>query len=87
VYPRRNVLTSALGIHRDPLIETYEFQLLTGDRIFLTSDGLHQKIRLRELFELSQKSSTPDHLAKVMRKAMLMRNPDDNYTFATVFVH
>lgn len=84
-YPRKNILESALGIHRTPKIDTFEFDLKTGDRIFFTTDGLHTKILLRELLAVSSRCSTPSELCQALREEMTTRQPNDNYSFIGVF--
>lgn len=85
-YARKNVLWSALGIQGTPTIETFTHDLAAGDRIFITSDGVHGQILLRELLELSQKADTPDALSALVLDELMRRKPNDNFTFAFIFV-
>jgi protein phosphatase len=85
-YPRKNVLESALGIKGDPLIDTGNFPLLLGDKVFFTTDGLHNKIMIRELFQICQKSRSAQQAIDWLSDEMSKRNPDDNYSCACVFV-
>lgn len=85
-YPRKNILESALGIRGEPKIEAGSFPLLLGDKVFISSDGFHNKIQLRELFVLTSKLRTPQAAIKILGDMMKERNADDNYSVATVFV-
>ncbi|QWG12749.1 protein phosphatase 2C domain-containing protein [Bradyrhizobium sediminis] len=85
-YPRKNILESALGIKGEPKIDAGSFPLMLGDRFFFSSDGFHNKIPLRELFVLTSKVRTPQAVIKILSDKMALRNADDNYSIATVFV-
>jgi PPM family protein phosphatase len=85
-YPRKNILESALGISGEPTIEVGSMPLMLGDRIFLSTDGFHNKIMVRELFQFARKENTVDGLLRLLAGEMEARRPDDNYTVASVFV-
>ena len=57
-YPRRNVLLSALSAGRDFELHEQEFDVQTGDRILLTSDGFHGKLLRGRIAELSNLKPT-----------------------------
>jgi protein phosphatase len=86
-YPRKNILESALGIHGDPRIDEGEFHLQRGDKIFITSDGLHTKILLRELFYIARRSSTAQRIADDVGSEMQLRGADDNYSFVCALIN
>lgn len=85
-YPRKHILASALGIHGNPQIDTVEIALEVGDRIFFSSDGVHNKIPLRELKAVSDRIQTPDALCAEVKDIVEGRKPEDNYSFIAVFV-
>jgi len=85
-YPRKNVLDSALGIRGTPRIDSLSIPIEKGDRIFITSDGLHAKIRLRELKSISDLSSTAEQCANALMLCALNRGPDDNFSVSALFV-
>lgn len=85
-YPRKNVLDSALGIRGEPKIDVDSFPVMLGDKFFFSSDGLHNKVPLRELFSLAIGTRFPTDLVRRLGSEMELRHADDNYSFAAVFV-
>ena len=85
-YPRRNILDSALGIARDPIIDVIEVECLPGDRLFATSDGAHGKLFLREMKALSDATRSAQEFIDLAIHAIEARSPDDNFSIAAVFI-
>jgi PPM family protein phosphatase len=85
-YPRKNVLESALGAANAPTLDAKTVELRAGDRIFITSDGVHGKILLREMKAVSDAS--PDAATFVSRTidAVNAKRPDDNFSVIAVFL-
>jgi protein phosphatase len=79
-YPRKNVLTSALSAKNDHKLFTSQHSILEGDRFVLTTDGLHNKIHLREISELSMRSRTIEELAGSLLTLIEQRDPTDDYS-------
>ena len=86
LYPRKNVLESALGIWGAPRIDTGAFDLLPGDRIIITSDGVHGKVLLREMKAISDQVSTPTEFLDALASEVRRRYPEDNFSAAVLFV-
>jgi serine/threonine protein phosphatase PrpC len=86
-YPRKNVFESALGASNDLVIDANTIEVKAGDRIFITSDGVHGKILLREMKALSDES--PDATTFVSRVVEMVnsRRPDDNFSLVAVFLN
>jgi PPM family protein phosphatase len=84
-YPRKNVLESALGASNEPTIDTKEIELKMGDRIFITSDGVHGKILLREMKALSDLSQNATTFVDRTIDAIKAKGPDDNFSVVAVF--
>lgn len=85
-YPRKNILDSALGIQGTPKIDEGEFSLRPGDKIFITSDGLHTKILLRELLAISKKCSSAQSLVDEIGREMSSRRAEDNYSLVCAII-
>lgn len=85
-YPRKNVLESALGVSDVPKIDIGTHDIMLGDRIFLTSDGLHSKISLREIRDISVHTQDPDVAVREVVDTVNARGPDDNLTVAVIFI-
>jgi serine/threonine protein phosphatase PrpC len=86
-YPRRNILDSALGIKTDLRIDRIEFQVKPGDRLILSSDGVHDKILLRELLELTNGFTTASEVVEAVKTEMGKRGPEDNYSLICCFIN
>jgi serine/threonine protein phosphatase PrpC len=85
-YPRKNFLESALGISGKLVIDTGNFPLLLGDKICFLTDGFHNKIMIRELFQLCQRVRTAQEAVTRLSGEMAGRTAEDNYSCACVFV-
>ena len=48
-HPQASVITSALGMNADPMIESLTFDIAGGDRILLCSDGLSRSLSDRDV--------------------------------------
>lgn len=85
-YPRKHILESALGVRDQPRIDTIHFDLLLGDRIILTTDGVHNLVPLREMQRLCASSSSPNALIEKVEEAVLEIGPADNFSMLALFV-
>jgi PPM family protein phosphatase len=85
-YPRKHILDSALGMHKDPHIEGFSVPIQTGDKIFLTSDGVHQKVLLQEMREISARHIDPKVFVEEVGALIEERKADDNYSIVAIFV-
>jgi PPM family protein phosphatase len=85
-YPRKNVLESALGVSDTPRIDTGEFEIFTGDRIFFTTDGVHSKVYLREIRDVSVNSTEPSVAVEKIVELVSQKGADDNFTISAIFV-
>lgn len=85
-YPRKNILESALGASKNLRIDEVTFDLNLGDRIVLTSDGVHGKIMLRELQAIVRSSDGPESAVDSVLSELARRGPEDNYSIACIFL-
>jgi serine/threonine protein phosphatase PrpC len=79
-HPQSSVVTSALGVSDDPVIESITFAIGRGDRILLCSDGLSRSLSTREVtgeFALQD-------LAERMMTSALQRDGSDNISLALI---
>jgi serine/threonine protein phosphatase PrpC len=79
-YPRKHILDSALGIKTDLRLDPIEFDTRPGDRIFLSSDGVHGKVFLRELLALSSNFASAADVVQAVKDEVEKRSPEDNYS-------
>ncbi|WP_296106043.1 PP2C family serine/threonine-protein phosphatase [uncultured Agrobacterium sp.] len=85
-YQRRHILESALGDKDEPRIEAFSLEIRPGDRVFLTSDGVHNIILLRELQKMALVSPNPSDLVDKIRLAINERGAIDNFSIAVIYV-
>lgn len=85
-YPRKNILDSALGVHDGLQIDTFEFNLVPGDKVFFTTDGVHGKILLREMRDIAEACNSVRCFVEQIRETMMLRLPEDNFSILAVFV-
>lgn len=86
-YPRRNVLDSALGVQDGLRIDTFEHDLLYGDKILITSDGVHEVVRLRQLLGLLEQPISLEDTLNALTKAVIATGAEDNFSASLAFVN
>ncbi len=84
-YPRRNILDSALGVSEALRIDTIEYDLWLGDKVLITSDGVHEVIRLRMILELLRKSSSVSGALEDISESVLRMGAEDNFSASCAF--
>lgn len=81
-YPR-NILESALGLETLKIHE-FEFKLERGDRIILTSDGLHTIITKIELRDMSKLSLSNEEFIIKVKKLLNSKKLSDNASIVSI---
>ncbi|MGI4759578.1 MAG: PP2C family protein-serine/threonine phosphatase [Janthinobacterium lividum] len=86
-YHRKNVLEMALGSTNalEPLL--FEFKLLAGDRIILTTDGVHNIIKKAMIRDISLATPDINDFAKSLINKLLSSKLKDNVTFVVAQVN
>lgn len=54
--------------------------------MFFTSDGVHSKVYLRALRDISVRSADPEDAVRDIVGAVNARGPEDNFTVAAIFI-
>jgi protein phosphatase len=85
-YPRQHILESALGEPGEPKTDGFEFDIHAGDKVVITSDGVHGVVFLREIREVLASTNSPDEACNKLKNAVEKRGPKDNYSAALIFV-
>ncbi|MEG4873571.1 MULTISPECIES: protein phosphatase 2C domain-containing protein [unclassified Microcoleus] len=85
-YPRQNILDSALGVHKNLQIDSFACDIFIGDKVFFTTDGIHEKVPLREMRQIAEQHSDPKAFVTEMAAIVSGRDPSDNFSIAAVFV-
>ena len=69
-HPQRNILTRALGIDGDVLVDSWELEPVQGDRYLLCSDGLFNEVDDRTIAAVLRRLADPDEAAaELVRRA------------------
>ncbi len=84
VYPRKNVLESALGSERPLLFQTFEHELQTGDRLVFSTDGFHEIISKKEIRDLSVSLKSLSEFHRRLKIEVENRIMRDNTTFICI---
>lgn len=84
-WPRKNIITRAIGIHQGPNCETVTGSAQAGDVFLLCSDGLTEHLRDEELADiLSGDRATAQEMVGQMIDETLRRGARDNVTCIVV---
>ena len=77
VHPRRNLISQAIGV--TPIIEPMvaEFDLATGDKILLCSDGLHGLVTDEDILRTIEDASPSIAVETLVEKANAAGGPDN----------
>ena len=82
----KGMLTNALGMAETTRVATFVVPLFNGDRLVLSSDGIHDYISEVEYGELVGAATTPEEAAKSLVDLALERGGEDNATVIVVDV-
>ncbi len=82
VHPRRNVITRALGIEADILVDSDEYTVNSGETIMLCSDGLSNFVTTEEMKEIFDTAS--EDAAELLVKRANENGGGDNITVVAV---
>jgi protein phosphatase len=83
-YPRKHVIENALGSYASPRIDCFDFTLEQGDRVLLTTDGVHTLLSKQELRDISKTSSTVVEFVARIEKHVQYAKPTDNYSVLAI---
>lgn len=85
IHPRRNVITRALGIEPEVLVDSEEHTVNEGESLLLCSDGLSNFVSTEEIAEIFRDSDWDEISEKLVDKAN-KNGGADNITVAIVAV-
>ena len=69
VHPKRSVVTRALGVGTEMLVDTFEEQLEDGDRLLLCSDGLSVMISDADILAYGQQGAPTESVWALVEAA------------------
>ena len=85
-HPRRNIVTSALGIDPAVRVDAWTLPLVRGDRFLLCSDGLVDEVRDDDIVEVVKTVSDPQTAADELVALANRQGGRDNVTVVVVDV-
>jgi protein phosphatase len=83
--PSANVLTRAVGIHKDLRLETRVAEIVAGDRYLISTDGLYKELTLETIRQMLSGPCNQHSLQALIEEA-LDRGGRDNITGIVVDV-
>ena len=86
VHPQRNVVTRALGVEDELLVDVWELLAVTGDRYLLCSDGLTNELSDAEILGILDETDDPAEAASSLVQAACTAGGRDNVTVVVVDV-
>lgn len=86
-YPRKNILVSALGAKSNQLlVDSFEYQLQSKDRLLLSSDGFYASITKKEIRDISIKFDEFSEFFFEVVSYVRQAEPKDNYSVVSIEV-
>lgn len=82
-HPMRNVITRAVGADQDIKLDTFNDEIVLGDRFFLCTDGVSNVISSDEIKKMIEADDLED-IAEQIVSICLERGAPDNLTFILV---
>jgi PPM family protein phosphatase len=86
VHPQRNILTRALGIDANVMVDSWEILPVIGDRYLICSDGLFNEVDDNRLAATLRRLADPDEAAKELVRLANEAGGRDNITCVVVDV-
>ena len=79
-HPQRNIVTRALGVDANVVVDTLEVQVRTGDRLLLCSDGLTSMVAASTIRETLAGEDDPQRAADRLVELAIQAGGEDNIT-------
>lgn len=86
VHPRRNIVTRALGIDRNVVVDVFECRVRKGDRFILCSDGLVDEVSDQEIARVLATHTDPQETSEALVMVANTNGGRDNTTVVIVDV-
>jgi protein phosphatase len=83
-HPRRNIVTRALGIDANVVVDTNVIPIIAGDRFMLCSDGLVDEVPTTEIAALCALATNPADTAHALMLAAKANGGRDNITVIVI---
>lgn len=83
-YPRRNVLSGAIGFRGSVPPQEFEFKLEPCDRLVLMTDGISEALTKREIRDLSVSNPDRDRFFSKLVDVLKNKRPKDNNSIVVI---
>src|SRR4029078_11293188 len=77
-HPMRHALTNVVGTRSRTDVDVVETGLSSGDKILMTTDGVHEVVDVAKLEQLMRRDQEPETIANAIVKTALARGSRDN---------
>lgn len=82
-HPNANVITRAIGVDSSLKVDSNHFEIQSGDKLLLCSDGLYNEISNDVIVACLQKKNT-DHIANKLLGEVLLGDAADNISMIVI---
>lgn len=86
-HPQKNIITQALGTSMDLMIENEEIDLVQGDKLIFSTDGLHDMLRFNEIEGLLNANKDINKLSSLLGEEAMNKGGNDNITLIIVEIN
>ncbi len=84
-HPYQNVLSRALGVEKNIIVEEKSYELQDGDRFLLSTDGLHGAVSDEEIRQIfTSEDNDAEAIAEKLMEEALQRGGKDNITVIVI---
>jgi protein phosphatase len=80
IHPKKNIITRAIGSAKSIEPDFFRFDLHPGDRVLLSTDGLHGEVSDDEIARILALDEAPNELCRLLVKAANEKGGNDNIT-------
>lgn len=84
-HPNRNIITRALGLDRDIVVDTEIFDIYSGDRVILCTDGLTNAVEDFEIEEIATGADSTEKAVEMLIAKANERGGKDNITVQLLY--
>lgn len=85
-HPNRNIITRALGLDRDIVVDTGIYDIVSQDRIVLCTDGLTNAVEDFEMENIVSESDSPEKAVEMLIAKANERGGKDNITVQLLYM-
>lgn len=86
-HPQKNIITQALGTSVDLMIESKEIDLIQGDKLIFSTDGLHDMLRFNEIEGFINANEDINKLSSLLGEEAMNKGGNDNITLIIVEIN